>query len=65
MLEKKLEAFVNAAKELNQAWEYQQQDGIESGYPKYLPSFDEFYCDLLTWLENAKAETAQGNGVQS
>lgn len=42
-----LERFVDAAGALSEAWD----PALDPGYPRYLPSFDEFVSALLDWKE--------------
>jgi hypothetical protein len=42
-----LSRFVETAFALNEAW----NEVLDRGYPRYLPSFDEFMSELLTWRE--------------
>ena len=45
---RRLEAFTQAARELTDTW--QSVGNIDTtGYPPYLPSFDELTHDLIDW----------------
>lgn len=46
---KSLDAFIEAASNLANNWNH--NSNVSENYPGYLPSFDEFYHDLLTWKE--------------
>jgi len=50
-----LDKFVDSAGALSRAWEQLSDDSfLMNGYPKGLPSFDEFHHELLDWLHSAK-----------
>lgn len=53
---RRLGMFVQSARELSIQWEHYGH-GDTAGYPAYLPSFDEFVYDLITW-EAAEAESS-------
>jgi hypothetical protein len=48
-----LSAMVTAAEKLNELRHHDFNEVLTEGYPKYLPSFDEFCNDLSAWLETA------------
>ena len=48
---------------LSQAWEKVSGDLTAAHYPSRLPSFDEFYHELITWQENSKPEIEQAIAV--
>lgn len=52
-----LKPFVQAADRFSAEWERHSSEWVntEIGYPKYLPSFDEFANDLQNWLDTAKS----------
>jgi hypothetical protein len=55
-----LKAFVNAGHHLSRVWEKidRTQDKIaEKGYPRRLPSFDEFVGELQDWFEAVEKES--------
>jgi hypothetical protein len=51
-----LDDYILAASKLNQAWPDHNpgHDIAGTGYPEYLPSFDEFLHDVLRWREAAR-----------
>lgn len=50
---KALQDMIAAANRLDNHWQ-SMDDTLNGGYPKYLPSFDEFVNDLETWQEAVK-----------
>lgn len=42
-----LELFKHATGELSRLWDHKDGDIFGDTYPKYLPSFDEFHCDVI------------------
>lgn len=47
-----LKEFVRAAEKLSNQWP--DDDSLNEGYPKGLPSFDEFLAQLDKWLEKVQ-----------
>jgi hypothetical protein len=47
-----LEQFIKAGSALSAAW----HPVLDRGYPRYLPSFDEFMAALLHWKEEVKEQ---------
>jgi hypothetical protein len=42
-----LELFKYATAELSRLWDHEDGDIFGDTYPKYLPDFDEFHCDVI------------------
>jgi hypothetical protein len=47
-----LSAFVDAAHVLHEAWAIDDHDELDVGYPRCLPSFDDFLPQLIAWRDH-------------
>lgn len=50
-----LEKLINTGRWMTDHWPEVVNE--TEGYPSYLPSFDEFVGDLMTWRDNVKEKT--------